>query len=91
MVTLIATLAIFLASIFVPAQPASVFGTEVVSESVNRTLKGDRMAVVYAVAKKRPTKAGRDSKPPKRVVGCEPLFSPVASPAMAHLTGRCMA
>jgi hypothetical protein len=38
----------------------------------------------------------QDRKPlaPKRLkvpMGCEPAFSPVAQPAMAHHTGRCMA
>jgi hypothetical protein len=27
----------------------------------------------------------------KHSVGCDPAFSPVASPSLAHLTGRCMA
>ena len=27
----------------------------------------------------------------KHTVGCDPAFSPVASPSLAHLTGRCMA
>lgn len=31
------------------------------------------------------------SKPEKMPVGCESSFSPVASPAMAHHLGRCMA
>jgi len=37
----------------------------------------------------------RERKPaprgPKVPLGCEPSFSPVASPSMAHHTGRCMA
>jgi len=27
----------------------------------------------------------------KHAVGCDPAFSPVASPSLSHLTGRCMA
>jgi hypothetical protein len=38
----------------------------------------------------------RDRKPPSRrerkiPIGCEPSFSPVAAPSLAHHTGRCMA
>ena len=38
----------------------------------------------------------RDRKPPeprqrKLPIGCEPMFSPVASPSLAHHAGRCMA
>jgi hypothetical protein len=37
----------------------------------------------------------RERKPPPRgpkvPLGCEPSFSPVAAPSMAHHTGRCMA
>lgn len=37
----------------------------------------------------------RDHKPPQRErkvpIGCEPSFSPVAAPSLAHHTGRCMA
>jgi hypothetical protein len=38
----------------------------------------------------------RDRKPPNRrerkiPIGCEPSFSPVAAPSLAHHTGRCMA
>lgn len=37
----------------------------------------------------------RDRKPaprgPKVPIGCEPSFSPVAAPSLAHHTGRCMA
>jgi hypothetical protein len=43
-----------------------------------------------------PREQVRDRKRPgsnerKLMVGCEPSFSPVASPSMAHHTGRCMA
>jgi len=36
------------------------------------------------------TKPGK-SRSPKVPLGCEPSFSPVASPSLAHHTGRCMA
>jgi len=33
----------------------------------------------------------RQEKPKKLPVGCEPSFSPVTTPSMAHVTGRCLA
>ena len=44
--------------------------------------------VVRDVPEERTTPAPRRLKVP---VGCEPSFSPVAQPSMAHHTGRCMA
>lgn len=40
-----------------------------------------------------PVQPVRDRKPRTRKVplGCEPSFSPVAAPSLAHHTGRCMA
>ena len=33
----------------------------------------------------------RPEKPKKLPVGCDPSFSPVTTPSMAHVTGRCLA
>jgi hypothetical protein len=62
------------------------------SFSVNRQFKGDRLPVSGA-----PSVAGRGlstkeqpSKPPKIPVGCEGSFSPISSPRLAHVVGRCM-
>jgi hypothetical protein len=64
-------------------------------QTVNRALKADRLAVVPRSAIRRP------SEPPEKPVrptparrqlppGCEPSFSPITVPAMAHIAGRCI-
>jgi hypothetical protein len=65
---------------------------------VNRVAKGDRLAAPHTIAvKKAPAETARDiikgPKPnTKRQVmdGCEPMFSPVTVPTMAHVAGRCV-
>jgi hypothetical protein len=65
---------------------------------VNRGVKGDRLATPGStVAKKAPTETARETiqtppKPGKRKImdGCDPMFSPVTVPAMAHIAGRCV-
>jgi hypothetical protein len=75
------------------------------ASSVNRAAKSDRATVTRhssnMVKPPLPVKTlqehqARDRKPasprqPKVPVGCEPSFSPVAAPSLAHHTGRCMA
>jgi hypothetical protein len=38
-----------------------------------------------------PNENARQDKPKKLPVGCEPSFSPVTTPSMANVTGRCLA
>jgi hypothetical protein len=72
---------------------------------VNRASKGDRWVEPRTIAvRKAPAAAPRDpismrepvppakpqTKPQKIMDGCEPLFSPVVVPSMAHLAGRCV-
>lgn len=38
-----------------------------------------------------PNESARREKAKKLPVGCEPSFSPVTTPSMAHVTGRCLA
>jgi hypothetical protein len=38
-----------------------------------------------------PNESARQEKPKKLPVGCEPSFSPVTTPSMANVTGRCLA
>jgi hypothetical protein len=66
---------------------------------INRTLKGDRQAAPRATVAKRklPVEAPRELpltpelKDAQKILdGCEPLFSPVTVPSMAHLAGRCI-
>jgi hypothetical protein len=62
---------------------------------VNRALKGDRQAVVPRTATRTPSQAPRQRVRPVPVrrglpAGCEPSFSPITVPAMAHVAGRCI-
>ena len=62
---------------------------------VNRAAKGDRLANQDGIAaKEAPAETARET--PERATkhrimdGCEPMFSPVTTPAMAHVAGRCV-
>jgi hypothetical protein len=65
---------------------------------VNRTAKGDRLALPQTIAvKKAPVETAREPLPvrgradKRRIMdGCDPLFSPVTVPALAHVAGRCV-
>jgi hypothetical protein len=62
---------------------------------VNRSAKGDRMRTL--AVKKAPAETAREtvkspdkSDKPRIMDGCDPMFSPVVVPSMAHLAGRCI-
>jgi hypothetical protein len=67
---------------------------------VNRQLKGDRLSSSFAPAASRnapyngvQTDRGaqeQSAKPRKIPIGCEGSFSPISSPRLAHILGRCM-
>ncbi len=65
---------------------------------INRSAKGDRLAVPQSIAvKKTPARVPQNQTPvreqtDKRQImdGCEPVFSSVTVPAMAHIAGRCV-
>ena len=65
---------------------------------VNRGAKGDRMVAPHTIAvKKAPAETARDViKSPeqtgkRRIMdGCDPMFSPVTVPSLAHVAGRCV-
>jgi hypothetical protein len=65
---------------------------------VNRGSKGDRLAVSHSIAVKKapvevmrePVRAREQTDKRKLMDGCDPLFSPVSVPSLAHLTGRCV-
>jgi hypothetical protein len=61
------------------------------SFSVNRQFKGDRLPVSSApnVARRGLSTQEQSSKPEKIPVGCEGAFSPISSPRLAHIVGRC--
>jgi hypothetical protein len=62
------------------------------SFSVNRQFKSDRLPVSSApnVARRGLSTQEQSSKPQKIPVGCEGAFSPISSPRLAHIVGRCM-
>jgi hypothetical protein len=68
------------------------------NHSVNRGGKSDRLIVAASRVAKRKSPVQTIEQPPKPATparhrlldGCEPLFSPVAVPQMAHLAGRCI-
>ena len=65
---------------------------------VNRTIKSDRLAVPRSsVVNKTPVQSpAQPDRIPERdearklMDGCEPVFSPVTMPTMAHVAGRCV-
>jgi hypothetical protein len=68
--------------------------TSAPSIKVNRAAKGDLLAVRRPAPKETPGQAIRKPSGPneKRQImdGCDPLFSPVTTPSMAHIPGRCV-
>jgi hypothetical protein len=60
--------------------------------SVNRQFKGDRLPLSRApsVARRGLSTQEQSPKPAKIPVGCEGAFSPISSPRLAHVLGRCM-
>ncbi len=77
---------------FLRAAPIGVSAADhMPTVSVNRFRKGDRLPLY------RPS-VGRDQQAPQTLqsqqkvpFGCDPAFSPVATPSMAKVYGRCMA
>ena len=71
---------------------------------VNRVVKGDRLSPTITIAVRKPAATRREpismrepirptkptDKPEKILDGCEPSFSPVVVPSMAHLAARCI-
>ena len=65
------------------------------SIKVNRAAKGDQLAVRRPAPKETPVQlmirkpTGSNEK--RQILdGCDPLFSPVTMPSMAHVPGRCV-
>ena len=59
--------------------------------SVNRVNKGDRLSPSSVDRSTHNSTSTESVAPPKRVpLGCDPAFSPVADPALAHIYKRCM-
>lgn len=65
------------------------------SFKVNRAAKGDQLATRRPTPKQLPVQFIRrqptDPNQKERILdGCDPLFSPVTTPSMAHIPGRCV-
>jgi hypothetical protein len=66
------------------------------SINVNRAAKGDQLTARRPVLKQLPVQFDRKQQPADRnqkrqiMDGCDPLFSPVTTPSMAHVPGRCV-
>ena len=98
--TWIGGLAIAAVMVAVPAAQGIGASTKdrTTATEVNRSAKGDRLVEPRTIAvKKAPTDSARDIiKTPepgvKRKImdGCDPMFSPVTVPALAHVAGRCV-
>ena len=80
------------------AQSIAASGKEAPILQVNRSAKGDRLVEPRTIAvKKAPTETAREivknpeqSAKPRILDGCDPMFSPVTVPTMAHIAGRCV-
>ena len=81
-----------------PAAQGVASTKEIPVVQVNRGVKGDRLVVPHTIAvKKMPLETARDinknpepKNHPRIMDGCDPLFSPVTVPALAHIAGRCV-
>lgn len=56
-------------------------------QSVDRTLKGNRLQLPATVNKQEVPK----NAPTRIMVGCDPVFSPLSASASANFAGRCAA
>jgi hypothetical protein len=72
------------------ARSASEHGVAI--QSVDRTFKGDRLPMSTTVVKQlAPAKLPGPNTRPTVIVGCDPVFSPLAASARANFSGRCIA
>jgi hypothetical protein len=90
----LASLAFFLVS-FAPLLSAAPFNAGISDRtpavSVNRFRKGDRLPLRDTRAIRHDPQTQRELQTQGRVpLGCDPAFSPVTSPALSKLYGRCM-
>jgi hypothetical protein len=77
--------------ISVLTSPVTADNAAVVTTSVNRATKGDRLQLPSMA---RPTQHNSISEKPiprRTLLDCEPAFSPIADPAQAHILKYCLA
>ncbi len=75
---------------FLSAEPTAGAGFTPVF-SVNHAYKGDRLPLLSDInsASRNNVFSQRRLQPAKIPVGCDPAFSPVSAPRLAHVYGRC--
>ena len=54
-------------------------------QTVDRSHKGDRLDISVTTVEKRRVR----TSPPKMMIGCDPVFSPLSAGARANYPGRC--
>jgi hypothetical protein len=60
---------------------------------VNRALKGDRLPQSAPAQRNSGGSSGSETtaSPKTAPIGCDPAFSPISAPSLAHIFKRCMA
>lgn len=66
--------------------PQALTPQAITPQVVDRSRKTDRMTLPTAVGKQQPAR-----RSPVVLVGCDPVFSPLAASARANFAGRCVA
>ena len=91
-ITALALFFVGLIPIFADPTVGAGIAAKAPSFSVNRQFKGDLLPLSSApsVARRGLSTQEQSSKPQKIPVGCEGSFSPISSPRLAHVVGRCM-
>ena len=92
------SLALFIVGLipFLAADPSAGAGLAVRTPafSVDRTYKGDRLPLpseINSAVSRNETRPQQSQAPKEIPVGCDASFSPVSSPSLAYIFGRCTA
>ena len=92
------SLALFIVGLipFLAADPSAGAGLAVRTPAftVDRTYKGDRLPLpseINSAVSRNETRPQQSQAPKEIPVGCDASFSPVSSPSLAYIFGRCTA
>ena len=77
--------------ISVLTSPVTADNAAVVTMSVNRVTKGDRLPLPPIAQPTRHNSISEKPIPKHTLLDCEPAFSPIADPAQAHILKYCLA
>ena len=77
--------------ISVLTSPVTADNAAVVTMSVNRATKGDRLPLPPIAQPTRHNSISEKPSPRHTLLDCEPAFSPIADPAQAHILKYCLA